>query len=175
MPSTRSTEARAWVEHSIATTDWARLGDVEGLVELASSQVGGDTGLVEWADAIADELLEAKPIADIVAAAGRLTTDGPGFAASQTSDQLFRSVRWQYECGDSRFAVRLVGGAGASAALKSLVGACLARVAAAGDPSTFDTRFEGVDVDALAVFGEVSDGTLPAYASSWLHRAALVT
>ena len=28
-----STEARAWVEHSIAHTDWAGLADVEGLID----------------------------------------------------------------------------------------------------------------------------------------------
>ena len=169
-----TTEARAWVDHSIASTDWAALDDVEGLVELASIQLGGETGLVEWADAIAHDLLETEPIADIVERAGRLTEDGPGFAASQSSDHLLRWVRWQYEGGGARFSIRLDGMGAASTALKSLVGACLARIAGAGDPRTFDTRFEGVDGDELAVFGELEDDRLSPDESSRLHRAALI-
>ena len=44
-----SEEARAWVEHSIADGDWAPLRDVEGLIRIAAEQLGGETGLVEWA------------------------------------------------------------------------------------------------------------------------------
>lgn len=169
-----STEARAWVEHSIAPTDWAAGDDVEALVDLAATQLGGETGLVEWADEIAADLLDAAPIAAVVEAARRLSGDGPGFAASQTGGQLLRAVRWQYEGGASHFAVRFEGLGAASPALKSLVGACLARVANAGDPRPFDTRFEGVDQDALSVFGELEAEGLSEGEASRLHRAALI-
>ena len=169
-----STEARAWVEHSIASTDWAELAEVEALVDLAATQLGGETGIVEWADEIAADLLECAPIADVVEAARRLTDDGPGFAASQASDRLLRAVAWAYEGGASRFSVRLEGLGDASPALKSLIGACLARIAEAGDPRDFDTRFEGVDAATLAVFGALEGDALSEGEASRLHRAALV-
>jgi len=169
-----STEARAWVEHSIAPTDWAEVDDVEALVDLAASQLGGETGLVEWADEIAAELLGAAPIADVVEAARRLIEDGPGFAASQSGDRLLRAVRWQYEGGASHFTVQLEGLGAASAALKSLLGACLARIASAGDPRSFDTRFAGVDGETLSVFGELEAEVLSESEASRLHRAALI-
>ena len=169
-----STEARAWVEHSIAATDWAGIDEVEALVELAAGQLGGETGLVEWADEIARDLLAEAPIASVVDAAMRLESDGPGFAVSQTGDRLLRAVRWQYEGGASRFLVRFEGLGESSPALKSLVGACLARVASAGDPRAFDTRFDGVDGPELAVFGELEGEGLTEGEASRLHRAALI-
>lgn len=169
-----STDARAFVEHSIAPTDWAGIEDVEALVSLAASQLGGETGLVEWADEIAADLLESTPIADLVQAARRLHDDGPGFLASQTSDRLLRAVAWQYYGGEKHFSVRLEGLGAASPSLKSLVGACLARVASAGDPRDFDTRFEGVDEETLAVFGEIEGAALSEGEASRLHRAALI-
>lgn len=169
-----STEARAWVEHSIAPTDWAELDDVEALVDLAAVQLGGETGLVEWADEIAATLLGAAPIADVVEAARRLAEDGPGFAASQCGSRLLRAVRWQYEGGASSFTVHFDGLGTASAALKSLLGACLARIASAGDPRSFDTRFAGVDGDTLSVFGELEAEVLSESEVSRLHRAALI-
>lgn len=171
---TLSTEARAWVDHSIAPTDWARVDDVEALVDLAATQLGGETGLVEWADEIAADLLGAAGVSEVVAAANRLADDGPGFAASQTAERLLRAVRWQYEGGASRFTVRFDGLCGASPALKSLLGACFARIADAGDRRAFDTRFEGVDDGALSVFGELEAEVLSEGEASRLHRAALI-
>ena len=169
-----STEARAWVEHSISPSDWAGVDDVEALVAIAAEQLGGETGIVEWADEIVRDLIETGPIADVLAAAARLPGDGPGFAASQTSERILRAVAWGYEGGASRFAVRLEGLGEASPALKSLLGACLARVAEEGDARAFDTRFEGVDGGALAVFGELEGEPLSAGEASRLHRAALI-
>ncbi|GEM_PF-1983888 len=169
-----STDARAWVEHSIAASDWAALADVEALVDLASAQLGGETGLVEWAAEIASDLLAEGPIIDLVASASRLSADGPGFVASQSSDQLVRRADWSYEGALDRFSVRLRGLAAASPALKSLLGACLARLAAAGDARAFDVRFEGVDGAELVVFGELEEAVLSEGEASRLHRAALI-
>lgn len=169
-----STAARAWVEHSIAGSDWASLPDVEGLMELASAQLGGETGLVEWADEIAGDLLAADSIAELVRTAARLVDDGPGFVVSQSSERLLRRADWRYEGGSERFSVRLQGLDEASPALKSLVGACLARLGAEGDRRAFDVRFEGVDGSELVVFGEFEEVVFSEGEESRLHRAALI-
>jgi len=167
-----STEARAFVDHSIAAGDWAPLSDVEGLVGLAAEQIGGETGLVEWADEIVgDWLLEASVEGLMVRARG--IVDGPGFVVSQASELLVRNSVWRYDGGRDGFSVRLIGIAEASPALKALIGSTLARLAAGADSRDFDVRFDGLDGEELVVFGEleISDTAL---AESRLHRAALI-
>ncbi len=166
-----TTEARAHVEHSIGLDDWASLEDIEGLIELASQQLGGDTGLVEWADEIVEAWCEEERL-ERVLHAGRSLMDTPGFIVSQASEILIRDADWFYEGGRSVFSVRFAGIGDASSKLKSLLGASLARLAAAAGDHDFDVRFEGVDSDDLVVFGEapVRD---EAEGGSRLHQAAL--
>lgn len=167
-----SSQARDFVDHSIAARNWVPLSDIEGLVTLAAEQLGGETGLVEWADEIVrDWLLEAS--VDGLMNRARSLVDGPGFIVSQSSELLVRADGWCYDGGRESFAVRLLGMAGASPALKALLGATLARLAAAASAREFDVRFEGVDGEELVIFGELEmgDATL---AESRLHRAALI-
>jgi hypothetical protein len=169
---TLSTEARAFVDHSISADDWATLGDVEGLLSLAAEQIGGETGFVEWADEIvAGWLLEASFEGLMVKA--RALVDGPGFVVSQASELILRESEWRYDGGREGFSVRLLGVSEASPALKALLGSTLARLAAWADAREFDVRFDGVDGEELVVFGELEmgDATL---AESRLHRAALI-
>ncbi len=167
-----STEARAIVDHSIALTDWAPLRDVEGLIGLAAEQIGGETGLVEWADEIVGDWLMETSI-DTLMAGAREIVDGPGYVVSQASELILRESRWRYDGGRNGFSVRLCGLAGASPALKALLGSTLARLAAVADAREIDVRFDGIDGDELVVFGELErgDSTL---AESRLHRAALI-
>jgi len=167
-----TTDARAHVEHSIGLADWASLADVEGLVELASEQLGGETGLVEWADDLVDDCRRDERVADVLHA-GVSLTDSPGFIVSQASSILLRDADWFYDGGRAAWSVRLAGIRDASSELKSLLGALLARLADTSDGRDFDVRFEGVDRDDLVVFGEApmrddSDS------ESRLHQAALI-
>ncbi len=167
-----STEARAIVDHSIALTDWAPLRDVEGLIGLAAEQIGGETGLVEWADEIVGDWLMETSI-DTLMTGAREIVDGPGYVVSQASELILRESRWRYDGGRNGFSVRLCGLASASPALKALLGSTLARLAAVADAREIDVRFDGIDGDELVVFGELErgDSTL---AESRLHRAALI-
>lgn len=167
-----SFDARAWVDHSIAATDWAPLADVEGLVGLIAAQLGGETGLVEWADEIVAGWLSQPFFQNLMGSAQRLV-DGPGFVASRASDQLVRACDWRYEGGRESFSVYIGGVAEASPELKSLIGACLARLAAAADPREIDVRFDGVDGGELVIFGEIKVGE-DALSEGRLHRAALI-
>jgi len=167
-----SQDARAWIDHSISTGDWVAIEDVEGLVAIAADQLGGETGLVDWADElVADWLLEGA-VTDLTTA-GEGLVDGPGFVVSQASTLLIRGGGWSYEGGARAFQVQLRGLETASVALASLLGACLARLAEAVDLGALDVRFEGVDGDDLVVFGEVGPVDM-GLAESRLHRAALV-
>jgi len=167
-----SEEARAWVEHSIAEADWAPLRDVEGLVSIAAAQLGGETGLVEWAPDLVDGWRGDDSIESILSNA-RTLVDGSGFVVSQLGERLVRRIDWQYEGGRTGFQVRLRGLEAMSPALKALIGASLARLADAADARDVDARFEGVDDEELVIFG-ACDAELAEDATNRLHRAALV-
>ncbi len=169
---TLSTDARAHIDHSIGHLDWASLGDVECLVALASEQIGGETGFVDWAKEIVESWHEEESIARLMRA-GRSLPDAPGFMVSQVSEILVRDADWLYDGGRLAFSVRLRGMSDASPALKSFLGALLAGIAVASKDRDFDVRFEGVDNDDLVVFGErpVHDDV---GGESRLHRAALI-
>ncbi|HEB91779.1 MAG TPA: hypothetical protein ENI85_19545 [Deltaproteobacteria bacterium] len=169
---TLSPDARALVDHSIGTGDWVPMRDVEGLIGLVAEQLGGETGLVEWAEEVVASWEGEEEIVRLLRS-GRSLTDAPGFLVSQAAGMLLRDADWFYEGGWSAFSVRIRGLHGASLALKALLGALLARLAIARGGRGFDVRFDGIDGDDLLVFGEVpSDEN--ARGESRLHRAALV-
>jgi hypothetical protein len=167
-----TSDARAYVDHQVARGDWARLADVEGLVDLIAEQLGGEPGIVEWAGEVVEDWLLEPPIEQLLWSARRLT-DAPGFVVSQTSERLVRQGAWHYEGGAERFTVRLSGIGAASAPFKALVGGTLARLAERAGASAFDVRFDGIDGDELVVFGELEcdDRSL---SESRLQRAALI-
>jgi len=167
-----TTDGRALVDHSMGQGDWAPLEDVEGLVGLVAEQVGGETGLVEWAEEIVECWRKDEPIEGLIRSS-RALVDSPGFVVSQASELLVRNADWLYDGGRSVFSVRVRGMREASPALKSLLGALLARLAVAPEGRDFDVRFDGIDSDDLVVFGEAlseenADG------ESRLHQAALI-
>ncbi len=165
-------DARALVDHSIGAEDWVSLENVEGLIGLVAEQLGGETGLVEWASEIVESWQGEERIARVLRS-GRSLTDAPGFVVSQAAGMLLRDADWFYEGGWSAFSVRIHGLHGASLALKALLGALLARLAASRGGREFDVRFDGIDGDDLVVFGEMpSDEHMRG--ESRLHRAALV-
>lgn len=165
-------DARALVDHSMGFVDWAPLEDVEGLVGLAAEQIGGDTGLVEWAQALVDDWQDEAPIEDLIRGSQSLA-DAPGFVVSQASELLVRNADWIYDGGRSTFSVRLRGMGDASPALKVLLGALLARLAMTSGGRDFDVRFDGVESDELVVFGEAVSGD-DSSGESRLHQAALI-
>jgi len=167
--------ARDWVDHAAQAADWVPIEDVESLVGLMAEQLGGEPGFVEWADEIAEGWRGLSSIDDLVRAARGLI-DAPGYMVSMASDRLLRDAGWCYEGGRAAFSVRLQGLSESSPALKTLVGAVLARLAARASDRPFDIRFEGVDGPDLVVFGELeSDGSASdPLGESRLHRAALV-
>ena len=75
------------------------------------------------------------------------------YAVVAASELLTRSVSWDYRGGRSEFSVDVVGLAGASVATRVFLGAALARLAECPSESMDDVRFEGVDGDALRIFG----------------------
>jgi hypothetical protein len=165
-------DARALVDHSMGFVDWAPLEDVEGLVGLAAEQIGGDTGLVEWAQSLVEGWQREAPIENLIRGS-RSLTDAPGFVVSQASELLVRDADWIYDGGRSTFSVRLRGMGDASPALKVLLGALLARLAMAPSGRDFDVRFDGVESDELVVFGEAVSSDDPDEESR-LHQAALI-
>lgn len=167
-----TSDARAVLDHPIAAGDWAELLDVESLVELASAQLGGETGLVEWSGEIAASWEQSASFESLIRTARGLA-DGPGFLVSQASALLLRQSAWSYEGGRESFSVRLSGCSEASPGLKALLGGTLARLASLVQPEAFDVRFEGVDGDELVVFGALETGAA-AKADERLHRAALI-
>lgn len=167
-----STEARARVDHAIAPDDWAPLSDVEGLVALVAEQIGDASFFVEWADEIFARWSD-EPWVEGLLRSGRRLVDGPGFVVSRAGGLLVRDADWCYEGGRDAFSVRFAGLDDASASLKSLVGALLARLADATRPGCFDARFEGIDAGDLHVFGAAPPRD-DADGDSRLHRAALV-
>jgi hypothetical protein len=165
-------DARALVDHSMGFVDWAPLEDVEGLVGLAAEQIGGDTGMVEWAQSLVEGWQREAPIENLIRGSQSLT-DAPGFVVSQASELLVRDADWIYDGGRSTFSVRLRGMGDASPALKVLLGALLARLAMASSGREFDVRFDGVESDELVVFGEAVSIDDPDEESR-LHQAALI-
>lgn len=172
-------DGRALLDTPLPAADWAPLRDVEGLVSLAADQLGGEPGLVDWADEIVTGWKHSDSLARLLRGA-RALVDAPGFVVSQASELLVREPDWRYDGGRSAFAVRLRGLGSASPALKALVGALLARLATEVQVRDFDVRFDGVDGQELVVFGEVevaeesADDEDAANDESRLHRAALV-
>jgi hypothetical protein len=167
-----TTNARALIDHSMGLADWASLQDVEGLVGLVAEQIGGEPGLVEWAEEIIECWRGEEPIEGLVRA-GQSLLDAPGFIVCQASEILVRDADWLYDGGRSAFMVRLCGMNDASPALKSLLGALLARLAVVPEGLDFDVRFDGVDANDLVVFGELPSDD-DAGRESRLHQAALI-
>ena len=166
--------ARSVVEGAGVSVEGLPLADAESLVALASDQLGGDTGLVEWAREIVDEWQGDSRVAGILEACLRLQ-DGPGFVVTQASEQILASPTWLYEGGAELFTVRLRGLEDATPGLTALVGALLCRLAERAGRGFDDVRFEGVDRGELLVFGERAPvDPVDAEGLSRLHRAALV-
>ena len=170
---TLSGDARALVDHSVGPGDWVPVADVEGLVGLVAEQIGGETGLVEWADEIVCSWQVEESIENLIHA-GRTLADSPGFVVSQVSGLVVRDADWIYEGGRTSFNVRLRGLGDVSPALKALIGALLARLAVAPTDLDFDVRFDGIDGEDLVVFGEAPNGTDDGQGESRLHQAALI-
>lgn len=168
-----SGDARALIDHSLSEEDWASLDDVEGLVGLVAEQIGGETGLVEWADEIVSDWQEKAAIENLVKV-GCSLTDSPGFVVSQASALLLRDADWLYDGGRSSFNVRLRGMSEVSPALKALIGALLARLAMISTDLEFDVRFDGVDDGDLVVFGEIAEQESDEGGKGRLHQAALI-
>ena len=167
-------DARALVDHGISAGDWTPLTVAESLVALASSQVGGETGLVEWAGAIVDHWCESDPFGDWITRSRGLV-DGPGFLAAHASEALVREAQWRYEGRGGDFVLRVSGFEAATPELRALLGALLARLAEHAIEGVLDVRFTGVDEAELVVFGE--SGSQPSAdpaGESRLLRAALV-
>lgn len=165
-------DARALVDHSTGFVDWAPLEDVEGLVGLAAEQIGGETGLVEWAESLVEDWRD-EPSIEALILASQVLLDAPGFIVSQASELLVRNVDWFYDGGRSTFSVRLRGMGDASPALKVLLGALLARLAMVPSGREFDVRFDGVDEADLVIFGAAMSVDDP-NEESRLHQAALI-
>lgn len=170
-----SSDARAFVDHSMDPSDWAPLEDVEDLVRLVADQIGGEAALVDWSEAILESERVESPIEGLIHS-GRSLVDAPGFVVSQASELLVRDADWRYEGGRSAFSVRLRGVSDVSPALKSLLGGLLARLAESSSARDFDVRFDGIDGEDLVVFGEVVwEGELQVdERESRLHQAALI-
>lgn len=167
-----TSNARAWLDHPPAERAWVDAEDFGSLVALVMEQRGDDTGLAEWAGEIAGGLAEHPVLISLFASAERLP-DGPGFLLGQASDLFFRAAEWRYEGGRDHFRVTLAGLADLGSAIAVFSGACLAALVEQASPR-IDARFEGVDSDRLAVFGERAGADLSPEGESRLHRAALV-
>lgn len=169
-----SAGARAWVEGACEATRATPLEDVETLVALVAEQLGGEAALSDLAGQIAAEWAARPPIEGLLRA-GMLLVDGAGFVASQASEWLVVAPDWSYVGGGDEFELRIRGVSAASPALRALLGALLARLAAAGSPRALDVRVRGVDDAELVIAGRVaSSRTADPAGESRLHRAALV-
>ena len=169
-----SAEARAWVEGACEATRATPLEDVETLVALVADQLGGEAALAEFAGEIVAGWAARAPIEGLLRTALPLA-DGAGFVASQASEWLVVAPEWSYAGGCDEFELRIHGLSAASPALRALLGALLASLAAAGSPRALDVRVRGVDDAELVIAGRAaaSQSTDPA-GESRLHRAALV-
>jgi hypothetical protein len=171
-------DARALLDHGMARSDWVPLELVEPLVTLVAMQLGGETGLVDWAGEIAGDWRDREAIRDL-AARGQALVDGPGFVATQLADMLVRDCRWQYEGGRSHFSVHLLDVGAATLELKALIGALLSRLVEFAVESELDVRFTGVDEPELVLFAErrgrsPADPPMDPTREGRLYRAALV-
>jgi hypothetical protein len=168
-----SPRARAWVDGVCGASAATPEEDVETLVALVASQLGGDAALSDLAGEIASGWLGRPPFDGLVRAA-RIIVDGPGFAASQTATWLAAEPDWSYTGGRESFDLRLRGVASASPALKALLGALLARVASAASPRRLDLRVEGIDGGELVVCAvALADRSGDPAREVRLHRAVL--
>lgn len=169
-----SARARAWVDGVCEASAPIPAEDVETLVTLIATQLGGDAALSDLAGEIASDWLARPPIEALVRAAGSLV-DGPGFVASQAAAWLAAEPDWSYRGGRDGFELRLRGVASASPALKALLGALLVRLSSAAARSPLDLHVLGLDGGALVVEAvcESSHASDPGEESR-LHRAALV-
>ncbi len=169
-----SGEARAWVEGACEATRSTPLEDVETLVALVAEQLGGEAALSDLAGEIVAGWAARGPIEGLLRAA-RPLVDGAGFVASQASEWLVVAPDWSYAGGRDEFELRIQGLSAASPALRALLGALLARLAAAGSQCALDVRVRGIDDAELVIAGRVaaSRAADPA-GESRLHRAALV-
>jgi hypothetical protein len=171
-------DACALLDHGMARSDWTPLEVVEPLVALLAMQLGGETGLVDWACEIVRDWRDHQAVQDLVAR-GQALVDGPGFVTTQFAEMLMRGCRWQYEGGADHFSVRLLDVGPATLELKTLIGALLARLVGSAMEGKLDVRFAGVDEPELVVFAE-RGGRAPAgppmdpAREGRLHRAALV-
>jgi len=162
------------VEASANFMEWVPLEDVEALVSVLSDQLGGGTGIVEWAEEIVDGWALESPFDLVLRQASRLV-DGAGYVVSQSSEVLIRNGVWRFEGGRGHFSVRLIGLEAMSADLKTLLGALLSRLAERADCGFDDLRFDGVDGDTLCIFGEGPKiVSIDESSSDRLHRAALI-
>jgi hypothetical protein len=166
--------ARSIVESVMEAPSWVPLSDVEGLVALVAEQVGGGAGLVEWAEGAAELWATDSRVVSILDQARGLI-DATGYVIAQSSERVVQNVDWRFEGGRDRFNVRLRGFARASADLKTLLGALLARLGERTRGGFEDLRFEGVDSAELCIFGERRlQERLDGSDESRLHRAALI-
>lgn len=169
-----STQARAWVEGACEATLATPLEDVETLVALVAEQLGGETALSDLAGEIVAEWVARGPIEGLLRAALPLA-DAAGFVVSQASEWLVVAPDWSYTGGREAFELRIRGLSDASPALRALLGALLARLAAAGSKRALDVRVRGLDEAELVIAGRVVASRLADPADeSRLHRAALV-
>lgn len=168
-------EARAWVEGACEATRATPLEDVETLVALVAEQLGDEAALAEFAGEIVAGWSARAPIEGLLRTALSLV-DGAGFAASQASEWLVVAPEWSYTGGHDGFELRMNGLASASPELRALLGALLARLAAAGSKRVLDVRVQGVDDAELVIAGRVaaSHAADPS-GESRLHRAALAS
>ncbi len=166
--------ARSIVDLATDFIDWVPLDDVETLVAVVAAQLGGETGLADWAQTIVEGWADEQLFVSILQDARGLV-DAPGYVVIQSSKRLIRYSDWQYEGGRDRFSVRLLELETASSDLKALLGALLSRLAEATENGFEEVRFEGVEAAELLVCGErnVPD-PIDEKGESRLHRVALV-
>ncbi|MEZ4278990.1 MAG: hypothetical protein R3F21_05150 [Myxococcota bacterium] len=168
--------ARAWVEGACDATAATPLADVESLVALIGAQLGGEAELAALADQIVAGW-NAKPPIPTWQRAGAALVDGPGFVASQASEWLLTAPDWSYSGGRDGFSLEVRGLATASPALRALLGALVARLAAAASARPLDVRVhgvDGIDGEALVISGRAaSPRVVDPAEESRLHRAAL--
>jgi hypothetical protein len=166
--------ARALVESATLSADWVPLADVESLVGLAAGQLGGETGLVEWTRTTIAAWAEQDRLGSVLAGT-RGMVDAMGYGVTQAMQQLVRNPDWYYEGGSEAFSVRLTGLVQASSDLMALLGALLSGLVEGCAEGFEDIRFEGVDAEALMIFGERSaPHAIDESSESRLHRAALI-
>lgn len=178
-----SFNARSILDSEDARLEWIPLDDFDSLLAGAAPLLGDEPAIAEFAAEIVEAWAHEPAVLSILDASQRLV-DAPGYAVVAASELLTRSVSWAYRGGRSGFSVDVAGLAGASVATRVFLGAALARLAECPSESMDDVRFEGVDGDALRIFGthrrrpQGSGGDSEPHDRSpgenRLHRAALI-